>query len=242
MTSVLQETTGTLYVQADSQGTVDDPNRGDNISSGVEVCLASADAFESDDTPASATTINTDGVAQTHNLHTVGDEDWFVFTATAGVTYTVQTGDLGLSADTYLYLYDTEGTTLLASNDDYGGTLASQIEWTAQADGTYYVMVRHWNPNVGGCGTGYSVAVVTGICPDYADPPGVDIGDVQFVAAKWHQPAIGEPYDCDGDGGVTVVDIECVAKKLGNPCVGPAGAAAALLPVATQQPDGLNTD
>jgi len=151
------------------------------------------------------------------NFHAVGDEDWLAFTATAGVTYTIQTGDLGLSADTYVYLYDTDSTTLLASNDDYGGTLASQIEWQAPADGTYYVMVRHWNPNVGGCGTGYGVAIVTVICPDYADPPGVDIGDVQFVAARWHQPAVGQPYDCDGDGVITVADIMCVAAAWG-PC------------------------
>jgi len=69
-----------------------------------------------------------------------------------------------------------------------------------------------------------ATVTITSACPDFVDPPGVDIGDVQFVATKWRQDATGQLYDCDGDGAVTVVDILCVAKRLGNPCPTAAGA------------------
>ncbi|MEO0074431.1 MAG: SMP-30/gluconolactonase/LRE family protein, partial [candidate division WOR-3 bacterium] len=125
------------------------------------MCLASADTFEDDNSAAQAPLITVGNPPQVHNLHFAGDSDWVRFSATAGVSYTLETSDLGPGADTYLYLYDTDGATLLASNDDYGGTLASRIEWSAPADGTYFAVVRHWNPNAGGCGTAYKLILLT---------------------------------------------------------------------------------
>ncbi|MBC7233442.1 MAG: peptidoglycan DD-metalloendopeptidase family protein [Chloroflexi bacterium] len=165
------EVSGTLYVQADSTSAVSETDNVNNISAGTEVCIASGDAYEQDNTPATARFIAI-GQTQRHNLHAPGDQDWVKFTAQAGGTYSIRTLNLDIAADTYLYLYDTDGTTLLAANDDYGGTLASEIEWTASVTGTYYLLVRHWNPNVSGCGTSYDVEVVTPIRrPDLrADP------------------------------------------------------------------------
>jgi hypothetical protein len=111
-----------------------------------------------DDVPANAQPIALHET-QRHNFDSLGDRDWVKFTAQGGLTYTIRTSNLGSTADTYLYLYDTDGSTLLASNDDYGGSLASQIEWTVPVTGTYYVMIKHWNPNVGGCGTGYDISI-----------------------------------------------------------------------------------
>ena len=31
--------------------------------------------------------------------------------------------------------------------------------WTAPANGVYYLVVKHWNPNVGGCGTQYTLSI-----------------------------------------------------------------------------------
>jgi len=115
-----------------------------------------------DDIPTNAQPIAL-GETQTHNFDSLGDQDWIKFTAQSGLTYTIQTSNLGPAADTYLYLYDTDGSTLLAANDDYGGSLASRIEWTAPLTGTYYVLVKHWNPNVGGCGTGYALSFNKGM-------------------------------------------------------------------------------
>jgi len=157
--SPASETTGTLYAQVDSTGAVGELDNDNNIyAAGTEICVATADAYESDDTAATASTIGV-GETQTHNFDGPGDRDWAKFRAEAGQSYLLTTADLGASSDTYLYLYDTDGVTLLASNDDYGGTLASQIEWIAPTTGTYYVLVQHWNPNAGGCGTRYNLAI-----------------------------------------------------------------------------------
>ena len=150
------ETNATLYAQADSAGVVGEPDEDDNIySTGTDICIATTDAYEGDDNAGTASIISL-AQSQTHNFDSLGDQDWIKFDAQVGMTYTLRTSGLGTSADTYLYLYDTDAATLLASNDDYGGTLASLIEWVAPADGTYYILVQHWNPNVGGCGTRYS--------------------------------------------------------------------------------------
>ena len=152
------EVTATLYTQVDSSGVINETDNVDNISSGVDVCVASPDAYESDDTSGAASSIAL-AETQSHNFDGPADQDWVKFDAQAGTTYDLHTSDLGSSADTYLYLYDTDGSTLLASNDDYSGTLASRIQWRAPADGTYYAAVQHWNPNQGGCGTSYDLGL-----------------------------------------------------------------------------------
>ncbi len=153
------ESNGMLYAQTDSAGVVHETNKSNNIySAGTGICTTTADAYENDDTTAIASTISL-GQTHTHNFDVLGDQDWIKFTTQAGQTYILSTSNLGTSADTYLYLYDTNGTTLLASNDDFGGTLASSIEWTAGSNGTYYVLVKHWNPSVGGCGTSYNLSI-----------------------------------------------------------------------------------
>ncbi|MFH1632439.1 MAG: hypothetical protein ABIG63_00305, partial [Chloroflexota bacterium] len=53
------ETNATLYAQADSAGVVGEPDEDDNIySSGTEICIATADAFEGDDTAGTASIIS----------------------------------------------------------------------------------------------------------------------------------------------------------------------------------------
>lgn len=153
------EAKATLYAQTDSAGAVSESEKDNNIySEGTEVCFASTDAFESDQAYWTAPLIS-EGQTQQHNFDRIGDQDWIKFNAVAGKTYPIHTFNLGEYADTVLSLYAPDGTTLLASNDDYGGKFASQIVWTAPADGTYYVLVKQWNPNTGGCGTQYSVGI-----------------------------------------------------------------------------------
>jgi hypothetical protein len=157
------ETTSMLYAQIDSSGAVNETDDSNNIySSGMQVCTATPDQFEADNDRTSASAIMI-GQSQTHNFYKLDDHDWTRFEAQEGITYTLRTFSLSGSSDTYLYLYDTDGVTLLASNDDFGGTLASQLVWQAPTTGTYVVLVRHWNPNVGGCGTRYSFTVFEGV-------------------------------------------------------------------------------
>jgi murein DD-endopeptidase MepM/ murein hydrolase activator NlpD len=156
----ITETSGTLYAQTDSSGAVKEPGDKDTIySAGTPICTATADSYESDNTSASAKLISV-GASQVHNFVIPGDQDWIKFTAQAGQTYLLTTSNLGASADTYLNLYGSNGSTLLASNDDFNNSLASQIKWKAPQSGTYYVMVKNWNPNAGGCGTLYTIKVV----------------------------------------------------------------------------------
>ncbi len=89
---------------------------------------------------ASVATLIDNSKSTAGNLAVAGDKDWFRFTATAGRTY-VFTVQLGTMSDSILYLYNQTGTAVLASNDDYGTTSASQISWTAATSGTYYLVV-----------------------------------------------------------------------------------------------------
>lgn len=151
------EVRGVLYAQVDSTGVVHDLDTQNNIySSGTDFCLASVDSYESDDSWQDAGPITLNG-SQTHNFYRPGDEDWFVIQAEAGKMYFIRTLNLKPSADTYLYLYDSDGVTVLMENDDYYDSLASYLEWTAPTSGQYYLRVKHWNPNVGGCGTNYTL-------------------------------------------------------------------------------------
>ena len=78
-------------------------------------------------------------------LEVAWDQDWFSFQATAGTTYLfdVELVDLG---DSELYLYSTNGTSILNYNDDYDFAVdfRSRISWTAEADGTYYLSVHSY--------------------------------------------------------------------------------------------------
>jgi|GEM_PF-2438291 len=154
------ETTQTYYVQADSSGALSKYDQSNlTITGPISVCTASPDAYEGDNSSATAKPITTNGVAQIHNFNVPGDQDWVSFTAQKGATYVINTSNLGPNADTVLALYGTDGATLLASNDDSNGTLASLINWKAPASGTYYVQVTDWSPFVGGCGTNYDLSI-----------------------------------------------------------------------------------
>ncbi len=73
-------------------------------------------------------------------LETTTDSDWFVIDTIKGATYQFST-TLGSLLDSHLALFDADGTTLLAQNDDDGNSLASFIEWKAPTGGTYFLRV-----------------------------------------------------------------------------------------------------
>lgn len=133
---------------------------------------------EPDDTYQQAPLVLTNGTVYNRRLETGGDQDWFRFNATAHVSYVIETsnlgdlsvrsvagdliskGDVGAAyADTILALYGTDGTTLIESNDDGGGGMASRIAWTCPTTGAYYFKVYGY----GSASTGtYSVSVTSG--------------------------------------------------------------------------------
>ena len=69
-----------------------------------------------------------------------------------GKAYTISTYNLGIGVDTYLYLFDSDGTTVLAQNDDATGVppsgspndvVASSIDFFPVRDDFYYIMVKN---------------------------------------------------------------------------------------------------
>ena len=77
------------------------------------------------------------------NLDFAGDHDWFKITLVAGQTYTITLSGTGAGGvpDTYLNIYDSTGSNILASNDDIvtGTNTNSLINFTAPTTGTYFL-------------------------------------------------------------------------------------------------------
>jgi hypothetical protein len=130
-----------------------------SLSSGATGC---PDAYEADDDASSAKWLTAGSGVQARNFHIAGDVDWAKLSVTAGTAYTITTTGLGVNNDTLLELYGTDGTSLLASNDNCGVGPASCINnWTATGSGTYFVRVRQ-AANQGGCaGYSYNLSAVS---------------------------------------------------------------------------------
>ncbi|MBC7228220.1 MAG: phosphodiester glycosidase family protein [Thermoflexales bacterium] len=125
--------------------------------------FCSGDAYEADNGPGQARAI-APGQSQNHNFCGMNDEDWVKFQARAGQRYVLETGNLGFASDTVLTLYDADGTTVLAENDDiaYPDNLASRVAWVARRDGWLYARVRHWDGRVAGNAVTYTLRLEEG--------------------------------------------------------------------------------
>lgn len=72
------------------------------------------------------------------------DPDYFRFDAVSGVVYTIETHNLLSDANTKLELLDTNGSTVLASNDDRDASdPSSLIAWTAPRSDFFYIRSTH---------------------------------------------------------------------------------------------------
>ncbi len=142
------------------------------------------------------------------------DVDWFSFQAQTGYGYTFQTVLNGLT-DSVLTLYDQDGTTVIAFNNDAPGIgLASRIDWTAPSPGTYYIEVSGFSSNTGT----YSLNI-TETPPIQGDlnlDGFVGIADLNIILGVWNQnvaPGDLLAGDPSGDGFVGIDDLNTV---LGN--------------------------
>ena len=116
------------------------------------------DAFEPDDTPATAASIPTDGTRQSHDFHVAGDQDWARFVAEAGYRYVIETVDLGPESDTVLHLFNAAQAEL-GANDDGGEGSASRLEYAPATSETLYVRVTHYSAAASGPDTRYDLRV-----------------------------------------------------------------------------------
>ena len=97
------------------------------------------DSYEDDDTSGQAKDLLPDA-PQTHSIAPAGDHDWAKFNLKAKTNVTIETS--GVSGDTELYLYESDGLSLVAYDDDSGPGLFSRINMSSLDAGTYFVLVE----------------------------------------------------------------------------------------------------
>jgi hypothetical protein len=121
-------------------------------SEGFAVGGSCNDPHESNGSPGSATAITYGTTLTDPDICPTGDGDFYSFTGSTGdsIIAEVEAQSLGSTLDSYLYLYDTDGTSVMAQNDNYDGT-DSRITYVLPWDGTFYLKVVDANhPNEGG--------------------------------------------------------------------------------------------
>jgi hypothetical protein len=99
------------------------------------------DSFEPDDSATQYTAISMSSTLQSqiHNFHNPGEEDWFRFYGTAGLTYNFfSTGN----SDTRIYLYEDNGSTQLDWNNDDGEDWNYSLLFTPTTNNYYKLKVN----------------------------------------------------------------------------------------------------
>jgi hypothetical protein len=166
--------------------------------------VGAVDIYEPDNTYLVATLIPTDGSSQSHDLDPIGDEDWVTFAVVPGTIYTIETLNLSPSCDTYIELYESDGISLIDSDNNGGVDLGSRIIWdsTGYTAGNYYVRVTDYGGN-GGPGYTYDVRIFEGTYAEFL-PPHSDYG-----------------LDTDGDSlfNYMVVNVTVNVSVAGDYCV-----------------------
>jgi len=124
------------------------------------LCTCPPDNFENDDSQAEAMPISVGLSGLQERTFCDDATDWITFTVETGGVYTITTDSYGQRADTFLALYDMDGQTLLAANDDYrgGSDYSSQVVYETPASGIYYINVTN-RAGLTCCQTNYRVWV-----------------------------------------------------------------------------------
>ena len=162
--------------------------------------IATIDDFEPNDSIGDAedTELNGSGLAGLTSTigdgtfgATSGDYDFFKVTADAGDTITAVTRAADVSGlDTVLGLYDMAGT-LLASNDDTGGSADSELTFVVEAAGMYFVVVLGAgsgfaaDPNTAGTGGGTGSTGNYNLSIEVLDGGGNGSGGTVLSSAKF---------------------------------------------------------
>lgn len=118
-----------------------------------------SDAFEEDDTCATAKTIAGDGSGQVRTFHKPGDTDWVRFESVSGATYRIEVQvPITAPTDVNLEVYEKcEG----AATDKFAATFAPgvRLNVTAKSTGSLYVRLSDIDPTLAGEGVAYHLSV-----------------------------------------------------------------------------------
>ena len=143
------------------------------------------------------------GDQATGEVNPTGDADYWVFTVTAGtiLDIDVDASQVGSPLDPTLRLFDTDGVTSLAFNDDSDG-LDSRIRFTIHVTGDYYIAIRAF---AGGGGPGQTYTInFNAITPGPGDPT--------TLFASGFQDPWGMAFDGQGDLFVAEVNANRVSR------------------------------
>lgn len=134
------------------------------------------DAYEPNNTLAQSYTVSANQVGGTAQklcsitFWPLGDVDYFKFRGKPGSVYTIYTLDLSAGLDTYMKVYNTQGSEI-GSNDDVDiGSRASEVEITADVDGFYYIHLINQDPS-DSTGKTYCLQVDEVLPPPTSTPP-----------------------------------------------------------------------
>ncbi|MBI4870896.1 MAG: DVUA0089 family protein, partial [Candidatus Riflebacteria bacterium] len=146
--------------------------------------------------------IEINGAAATGNVELAGDADFFYFDVTRPGQFVCFT-QLVTMRDSYLYLYDRDGTTVLTQDDDSGGSLSSRIVWNLTVPGRYFLMVREYSSSR----TGTYRVLVTGTeqsTPDFRVDSVRDPGTLYSGQPQWFEALVSNA----GNGLSTTVAVD----------------------------------
>jgi hypothetical protein len=93
------------------------------------------------------------------------DEDWFGFEVAVGITYTVQTQNLTDGVDTVLTVYQSDGQTVVTSDDNSGGGKASLVAIKAPENTIYFIKVSQAVGSTYGCDSSYQLQITNNLHP-----------------------------------------------------------------------------
>lgn len=123
-----------------------------------------ADVYEPDNNWRSASGIYIREGRQHHSFHQKNDRDFVRIDVRKGMRLVISTTGLAPLVDTTLLLYDRDGVTQSAYNDDDPATApASRLVWTAPETGSYYLQINNFNANSTGCDATYDLVISSDI-------------------------------------------------------------------------------